>query len=140
MRRIYHRFPLKVDLTFEITRPFAEVVRCIVGLDNTHTTDRIGDDLVKLDFVVDVAESKTRFEPVDRIPGLCDTLSEEADFRITLNETLLTPERRVPLSENRFYLRVHDSGPRCECFAVKEGTSGGMDAMHLRNYVMGVCE
>jgi len=140
MRRIYHRFPLKADLTFEITHPFAEVVRCIVGLNNSHITDRKGADLVKLHFLVDVAESKTRFEPVDRIPGLCDTLSEVADFRIALNETLLTPERKVPLSENRFFLRVQDSGPRCECFVVKEGSSGGMDAMHLKSYVMGACE
>ncbi|HDR74035.1 MAG TPA: hypothetical protein ENN85_09050 [Methanoculleus sp.] len=140
MRRIYHRFPLKADLAFEIAHPFAEAVRCIVGLNNSHITEKKGDDLVKLHFVVDVAESKTRFEPVDRIPGLCDTVSEVADFRITLNETLLTPARRVPLSENRFLLRLQDSGPRCECFAVKDGTAGDMDAMHLKSYVMGACE
>jgi hypothetical protein len=140
MRRIYHRFPLRADLSFEIIRPFGEVVRCIVGLHDSHITNRKGDDLVKLHFVVDVAESKTRFEPVDRIPGLCDNVSEVADFRITLNETLLTPSRRVPLSESRFYLRVQDSGPRCECFAVKEGSAGGMDAMDLKSFVTGACE
>jgi hypothetical protein len=140
MRRIYHRFPLRADLTFEITRPFGEAVRCIVGLHDSHITNKQGDDLVKLHFVVEVAESKTRFEPVDRIPGLCDSLSEVADFRIALNETLLTPDRRVPLSENRFFLRVQDSGPRCECFVVKEGSSGNLDAMDLRSHVMGACE
>lgn len=140
MRRIYHRFPLRADLTFEITRPFGEAVRCVTGLHHSHITDRKGDDLVKLHFVVEVAESKTRFEPVDRIPGLCETLSEVADFRITLNETLLTASRRVPISENRFFLRVQDAGPRCECFVVKDGSSGGMDAMDLKSHVMGACE
>jgi hypothetical protein len=139
MRRIYHRFPQRCDLTFDIDRPFTEVIRCIVRLDNTHRTSHEGEDLIKVKYAVDVAENRISFAPVSQFSNLPENITETADFRIILHEILLTPEKRLPISENRFFLRVHDAGGVCECFAVKDGSSGKMDAMDLKQVIQEAC-
>jgi hypothetical protein len=140
MRRIYHRFPQRCDLNFSIERPFTDVIRCIIGLHTRHITERREGDLVKLSFRVEVAEAKTQLVPVDRIPDLAGTLTESADFRISLQETLLTAEKRLPVSENRFFFRVNDAGARSECYATKDGSQGDIDATGLRALIKGACE
>jgi hypothetical protein len=140
MRRIYHRFPQRCDLNFSIERSFPEVIRCIIGMHTRHVTERKAGDLVKLSFNVEVAEAKTQLVPVDRIPDLAETTTESADFRISLHETLLTPEKRLPVSENRFFLKVIDSGGHCECYVTKDGIQGDKDAMDLRAFIKGACE
>jgi hypothetical protein len=140
MRRVYHRFPLACDLNFDLDLPFSDVIRCIAAMHNTHTTSRKGDALMKFRTLVEVADQKTKMETVTMFPHLADTVTETADFRISLHETLLTPEKRLPVSENVFLLRVHDTGPGCECFALKENTQGSLDAMDLRGIIRGACE
>ncbi|NYT05729.1 MAG: hypothetical protein GKC04_05070 [Methanomicrobiales archaeon] len=140
MRRIYHRFPQSCDLNFDIDRSFADVMHCIQRLHRSHTTSRRGEDLVKLSFLVDVAEKKTQFVPVDYVSDLAQTVTESADFRITLHETLLTPQKSIPVSENRFLIRISDAGVRCDCYAVKDGRQGQMDAMDLKVLLKGACE
>jgi len=54
--------------------------------------------------------------------------------------TLLTPEKRLPVAENVFYLRIVDKGPTTECYAAKESSRGDMDAMDLREFLKGACE
>jgi hypothetical protein len=140
MRRVYHRFPQKCDLTFDIDRPFSDVIKCIVRMHNTHTTSRKGDDLLKLRTLVEVAENRTKFEVVDMFPHLPETVNETADFRISLHETLLTPEKRLPVSENIFLFRVNESTHGCECFAVKGNAQGNIDALDFKQLIKGACD
>ena len=140
MRRIYHRFPPRCDLNFDIDRPFEHVIRALIGMDNTHTTSHKGADLVKLQYSVSIAENKINFIPAAGLEEIADSISEAADFRIILAETLLTPQKRIPLSENRFLVRVNDAGSSCECFAVKENSHGEMDAFTLRQIIKDACE
>jgi hypothetical protein len=137
MRRIYHRFPLRCDLNFDIEKPFTDVVKKVIGMNHTHVTDRVGEDLIRLDFQVSVADSKTKMIPVENIPGLMDNLTEAADFMLILNETILTGDRRIPRSETVYYLRVNESGMMSECFVSKEGTKGNNDAYDIKKLLLG---
>jgi hypothetical protein len=140
MRRIYHRFPQRCDLNFSIERPFPDMIRCIIGMHTSHVTERRGGDLVKLSFRVEVAEAKTQLVPVDQVRDLAATITESADFRISLHETLLTPEKRLPVSENRFFVKVNDAGGLCEFYVTKDGAQGEKDATDLRALIKGACE
>jgi len=100
MRRVYCQFPEKTDLDFTIERPFFDVVSTISGMSGTHATNRVGEDLVKIDMLVYVADSKTKLIPVESLPGFSDTLTEMVDFRIILNETILRGDSKIPRSEN----------------------------------------
>ncbi|MDD4299138.1 MAG: hypothetical protein PHO78_00610 [Methanomicrobium sp.] len=137
MRRIYHRFPLRCDLDFEIEKPFLDVVEKVVGMNNTHVTERVGEDLIRLDVHVSVADSKTRMVPVEDIADFLDTITDAADFMLILNETILTGDRRIPRSETVYYLRVNETGMITECFVSKEGTKGSTDAYDVKKLIKG---
>lgn len=140
MRRVYYRFPTRFDLNFTLTSPFGQALRYIAALHRTHVTCRQGNDLYKRDIILEIADDRTRFLPLDLIPDLTGEVTESADFRFSVHDTLLRPEGRRPVSESVFLVRIVDRGPQCEVFVVKEGTSGSMDAMDVRTILKGACE
>ncbi len=139
MRRIYHRFPNVIDLEFEINRPFRDVLACLRELHNGHTTERQGSDLVKRSVVVQVATGKTGFEPLDQVPSFENHASEAIDYRLSVQDTYLKPDGRVPASQSNFFLRVTDRGSVSECVVVKDGRVGPMDAIDLKKLLAGAC-
>ncbi|MCK9277116.1 MAG: hypothetical protein M0P22_03395 [Methanoculleus sp.] len=140
MRRIYHRFPQSIDLDFELARSFQDVLVCIARMHETHTTVRGADGLVKERIRIQVADGRTQFLDLDALLPLPENVTEAADFRVDLQRTLLTPEKRLPVAENIFFLRIVDRGPVTECYIAKEGRLGDMDAMDLRRMLKGACE
>ena len=140
MRRIYHRFPLQIDLDFEVARPFQDLLSCVARLHNTHMTSKRGDGLIKERILIQVTDGRTQFLDLDDLVPFAENISEAADFRIDFQRTLLTPEKRLPVAENVFYLRIVDKGPTTECYAAKESPRGDMDAMDLREFLKGACE
>lgn len=140
MRRVYYRFPTRCDLNFTLTSPFGQVLRCVAALHRTHTTSREDNDLYKRDLLLEIADDRTRFLPLDLVPDLADEVTESADFRFSVHDTLLRPEGRRPVSESVFLVRIVDRGPQCEVFVVKDGMRGSMDAMDVRTILKGACE
>ena len=140
MRRVYHRFPLRCDLDFDLPYPFIDVVTKIVSMNNTHVTQRAGGDLVKLDLRISVADEKTNMVPVENIPALLDTITDEADFLLRMNETILTGDRKIPRAETIYYLKIKESGMMSECFATKEGDKGSTDAYDVKKLISGTFE
>ena len=139
MRRIYHRFPVRSDLVFDIQRPFNDVVSVICALHGTHETGRApGGEMVRIDFTAAVAEKKIAFVPVDQVPGLIYSITEAVDFQIELKETTLMSDRRIPRSKNVFLLRVSEAGMASECTIVKTSTMTGLDALDLKTLIEGV--
>jgi hypothetical protein len=140
MRRVYYRFPTRFDLNFTLCAPFGQALRYVAALHRTHTTCRQGNDLHKRDILLEIADDRTRFLPLDLLPALAEEVTESADFRFSVHETLLRPEGRRPVSENTFLIRIVDRGPQSEVFVVKDGVTGSMDAMAVREILKGACE
>lgn len=137
MRRVYHLFPHKIDLDFIIERPFSDVIDALIGMHHDHATDRVDDELIKIEFLVSVGDEKTRLVPVDKVPGFTDDLTEEADFQVALNETTLIGEGRRPRSDNVFLLKIREEGMTCQCFAARTGGIGTLDAFDLKTFLTG---
>jgi hypothetical protein len=140
MRRIYHRFPQPIDLDFEVARPFRDVLRCMQQMHNTHTTERKQEGLLKRRIVIQVSDGRTKFDGLEDVPPLEEIVTEAVDLRIDLQETMLHPDRKVPVSQNVFFVRFVDKGPFTECYVAKEGRHGEMDAMDIRRLLKGACE
>jgi hypothetical protein len=140
MRRIFHRFPNVIDLEFEVNRPFGAFLSCLKALHNSHQTTRTGPDLVKRTVLVEVATNKTAFEPIDKVPPFETEVTEAIDYRVTLQDTLLKPGGKVPVSRNVFLLRAQDHGMKVECTVVREGKHGTLDAMDLKTLLTGACQ
>ncbi|UUX93369.1 hypothetical protein [Methanoplanus endosymbiosus] len=137
MRRIYHRFPLRCDLDFDIEMSFYDAISKVISLNNTHTTSKRGEDLVKLAVQVDVADRKTNMISVDEVPDLAEVSTDTVDFRINLIETILTGDRRIPRAGTSYLLKVRENGMITQCFIVKEGTSGDTDAFDIKKMIKG---
>ncbi len=140
MRRIYHRFPLKIDLDFDLERPFREVLTCIGMMNGTHITTRRNDKLVKSSVAIEISDNMTGFTGLDALRSLADEVTDAADFRIEIHETLLKGEGRFPLSADTFLLRIQDQRERTGCIVVKEGSYGAVDAMDLKRMLLGACK
>ncbi|HDQ07591.1 MAG TPA: hypothetical protein ENN44_02245 [Methanoculleus sp.] len=137
MRRIYHRFPRRCDLVFDINVPFSDAAGTIVRLNGTHEAARLGDEMVRIDFQVQVADQKISFLPVDEVAGLLYNLTEAVDFQIELKETLLSSERRIPRSRNVFLVRLEEVGMATECTITKTSSMTGLDALDLKRLILG---
>ena len=109
-------------------------------MHDTHTTVKEADGLVKERIHIQIADGRTKFLDLDDLMPLSEKVTETADFRVSLQRTLLTPEKRLPVAENVFYLRIVDKGPVTECYIAKEGRQGDLDAMDLRRILKGACE
>ena len=137
MRRIYHRFPLRCDLDFDVEMPFYDVISKVISLNNTHATSKAGEDLVKLAVRVDVADKKTNMINVDEVPNLAEVSTDTVDFRINLIETILTGDRKIPRAGASYLLKVKENGMATQCFVVKEGSSGSTDAFDIKKIITG---
>jgi len=101
---------------------------------------RGADGLVKERILIQIADGRTQFLDLNALAPLSEKVNEMADFRVDLQRSLLTPEKRLPVSENIFFLRIVDKGPITECYVAKDGRVGDLDAMDLRRLLKGACE
>jgi hypothetical protein len=138
MRRIYHKFPPKIDLDFEVDCPLFVVLKFLWDLDGTHDTQKHGEDLVKTSYEIAVADKRTQFLSLDEC-GTYLNITEAADFRIILHSAILKPEGRTPLSLDTFIVRAEDKGDKTDLAVVKTGGRGEPDAITIKRLIQGAC-
>jgi len=138
MRRIYHKFPPKIDLDFDIECPLFVVLKCLWDMNGTHRTEKEEDSLIKTTYEIAVADKRTQFMALDEFGSYLD-ITEAADFRIVLHSAILKPEGRSPLSLDTFLLRAEDKGEKTEFAVVKVGGRGSPDAMTIKRLIQDVC-
>jgi len=137
MRRIYYRFPQRVDLSFAMGMPFHETLSYIAGFDNEETTKTTGKELVRIKTRVEIARDRASFcgitEDVLR-PG---AISEAADLKVSVLAFALRGGARVPIANDIFYLRLTDQVSRTDIDIAKEGRGEGLDALDMKNILLG---
>jgi len=138
MRRIYYRFPQRVDLSFTLGLPFPEALKHIItelnGAEKTKTT---GKELVQVRTKVEVASDRTTFgdAPPDIFrPGM---VTEAVDLRISVLALALRGGGKVPIANDVFFVRLTDRSRNTDVEIAKEGSSPGVDALDLKNLILG---
>jgi len=137
MRRIYYRFPQRVDLSFAMGMPFNETLKYIAGINNEESTKTTGKELVKVKTRVEIAHDRATFgeiTPEVLRPGV---ISEAVDFRISVLALALRGGGRVPIANDIFYLRLTDQVSRTDIDIAKEGRVDGLDALDMKNILLG---
>ena len=137
MRRIYYRFPQRVDLSFAMGMPFIETLRYIAELDNTESTKTTGKDLVKVKTRVEIAVDRATFGEItpDLLrPGV---ITEAVDLRVSVLALALRGGGKVPIANDIFYLRLTDQVSRTDIDIAKEGRGEGLDALDMKNILLG---
>jgi hypothetical protein len=137
MRRIYYRFPQRVDLSFVMGMPFNETLNYIADLDNAESTKTTGKELVKVKTRVKIAIDRATFgdiTPDVRRPG---AITEAVDMQVSLLALALRGGGKVPIANDVFYLRLTDQVSRTDIDIAKEGRGEGLDALDLKNILLG---
>jgi len=137
MRRIYYRFPQRVDLSFAMGMPFLETLKYIAELDNHETTKTTGKELVRVKTKVEIAIDRATFGEITQEtlrPGL---ITEAADLRVSVLALALRGGGKVPIANDIFYLRLSDRVSRTDIDIAKDGDAPGLDALDMNNILLG---
>jgi hypothetical protein len=137
MRRIYYLFPQKVDLSFSLGLPFQEAIRHIASLDGTETTKTSGKELVKVKIRVEVAIDRATFGEITPDVLRPGTITEALDLHISVLALALRGGGKVPIANDAFFVRLSDRIKYTDVDCAKEGNPGGLDALDLKNIILG---
>jgi hypothetical protein len=131
-----------VDLSFAFGMPFAETLRYVSELNGQETTKMTKDatkkELVKVRTKVEISINRAEFrefEPEDLRPGI---ITEAADIRISVLALALRGGGKVPIANDVFYVRLTDQRTRTDVDIAKEGSGEGLDALDIKNLLLGV--
>jgi hypothetical protein len=137
MRRICYRFPQRVDLSFAMGMPFHETLNYIASLDNEESTKTTGKELVKVKLKIQIAVDRATFgeiTPVILRPGL---ITEAVDLQVSVLALALRGGNKVPIANDIFYVRLTDQVSRTDIDIAKEGHGEGLDALDMKNILLG---
>lgn len=138
MRRIYYRFPQRVDLSFTLGLPFIEALNYIVtelnGAEKTKTT---GKELVQVRTKVEVAADRTTFGDASPDMFRPGAVTEAVDLRVSILALALRGGGKVPVANDVFYVRLTDRNQATDVEIAKEGSTPGVDALDLKNIILG---
>lgn len=137
MRRIYYRFPQRVDLSFAMGMPFNETLKYIAGLDNEETTKTTGKELVKVKTKVEIAIDRASFGEITPDVLRPGVISEAVDLRVSVLALALRGGGKVPIANDIFYLRLTDQASRTDIDIAKDGRGEGLDALDMKNILLG---
>jgi hypothetical protein len=137
MRRIYYRFPQRVDLSFAMGMPFNETLKYIAGLDNEESTKTTGKELVKVRTKVEIALDRATFGEITPDALRPGVITEAVDLRVSVLALALRGGGKVPIANDIFYLRLMDQVSRTDIDIAKEGRGEGLDALDMKNILLG---
>jgi hypothetical protein len=126
-----------VDLSFAMGMPFLETLKYIAGLDDHEATKTTGRELVKVKTKVEIAVNRATFgeiTPEVLRPGI---ITEAADLRVSVLALALRGGGKVPIANDIFYLRLSDQVSRTDIDIAKEGSGEGLDALDMKNILLG---
>jgi len=138
MRRIYYRFPQRIDLSFAMGIPFLETIKHITSLDGSETTKTSsGKELVKVKIKVEVAIDRATFGDITPEILRAGTVTEALDMRISVLALALRGGGKVPIANDAFFVRLTDRVRHTDIDISKEGAPGGLDALDMKNLLLG---
>jgi hypothetical protein len=137
MRKIYYRFPQRVDLSFAMGMPFNETLKYVAGLDNEESTKTTGKEMVKVKTKVEIAVDRATFGEVTPDFLRPGAITEAVDLRVSVLALALRGGGKVPIANDIFYLRLSDQGSRTDIDIAKEGRGEGLDALDMKNILLG---
>ncbi|MDD1694139.1 MAG: hypothetical protein LUQ71_05395 [Methanoregula sp.] len=137
MRRIYYRFPQRVDLSFAMGMPFNETLRYISQLNNEESTKTTGKELVKVKTKVEIAIDRATFGEITPDVLRPGVITEAVDLRVSVLALALRGGGKVPIANDIFYLRLSDQVSRTDVDIAKEGRGEGLDALDMKNILLG---
>ena len=137
MRRIYYRYPQRVDLSFAMGMTFPETLKYIADLNGQESTKTTGKELVRVRVKVEIATNRAEFgdiTPDILRPGV---ITEAADIKVSVLALALRGAGKVPVANDVFYVRLTDRNTCTDIDIAKEGSGEGIDALDMKKILLG---
>ncbi|PKL68099.1 MAG: hypothetical protein CVV30_12235 [Methanomicrobiales archaeon HGW-Methanomicrobiales-1] len=137
MRRICYRFPQRVDLSFAMGMPFNETLSYIADLNDHETTKTTGKELVRVKTRVEIALDRASFGDITPDVLRPGVITEAVDLKCSVLALALRGGGKVPIANDVFYLRLTDQVSRTDVDIAKDGSGEGLDALDMKNILLG---
>jgi hypothetical protein len=137
MRRIYYRYPQRVDLSFAMGMTFPETLKYIADLNGQESTKTTGKELVRVKVKVEIATNRAEFgdiTPDILRPGV---ITEAADIKVSVLALALRGAGKVPIANDVFYVRLTDRNTFTDIDIARENAAEGLDALDVKNIILG---
>ena len=137
MRRIYYRYPQRVDLSFAMGMPFPETLKYIADLNGQESTKTTGKELVRVKVKVEIATNRAEFgdiTPDILRPGV---ITEAADIKVSVLALALRGAGKVPIANDVFFVRLTDRNTCTDIDIARENAAEGLDALDVKNIILG---
>jgi hypothetical protein len=118
--------------------PFNETLKYIAGLNNEESTKTTGKELVRIKTKVKIAIDRATFGDVTPEVLRPGVITEAADMQVSVLALALRGGGKVPIANDIFYLRLTDQASRTDIDIAKEGSGEGLDALDMKNILLGV--
>jgi hypothetical protein len=137
MRRIYYRYPQRVDLSFAMGMTFPETLKYIADLNGQESTKTTGKELVRVKVKVEIAVNRAEFGDITPDVLRPGVITEAADIKISVLALALRGAGKVPIANDVFYVRLTDRNTCTDIDIARENTDEGLDALDVKNIILG---
>jgi hypothetical protein len=137
MRRIYYRYPQRVDLSFAMGMTFPETLKYIADLNGQESTKTTGKELVRVKVKVEIATNRAEFGDITPDVLRPGVITEAADIKVSVLALALRGAGKVPIANDVFYVRLTDRNTCTDIDIARENAAEGLDALDVKNIILG---
>jgi hypothetical protein len=137
MRRIYYRYPQRVDLSFAMGMTFPETLKYIADLNGQESTKTTGKELVRVKVKVEIATNRAEFGDITADVLRPGVITEAADIKVSVLALALRGAGKVPIANDVFFVRLTDQNTCTDIDIARENAAEGLDALDVKNIILG---
>lgn len=136
MRRVSYSFPQTCDIMFEVPRPFSAYLSGMEKIADRQDNFRSQNGPIKRGIAVFIAQNRTGFERIRKTTLLEKEVTDEADLKIVLTDTILKSSGSIPLTEHIFFVKGVDKGNFTEVYVTKSPATPGFSSFDMKQMIL----
>lgn len=138
MRRVSYQFPRTFDSSILVRLPFSRCLERLCALSSYQDNFRSDSGAVKREISLQVACNRLDFEPVT--PQSLSGISDEADFLLTISDTVLRSDGHRPEPAQKFMVKVIDRGGETGVYVAHATEPQAIPAKTAAEYIVKVMQ
>jgi len=116
---------------------FPETLKYIAELNGQESTKTTGKELVRVKVKIEICTNRAEFGEITPDVLRPGVITEAVDLKISVLALALRGSGKVPVANDIFYVRLTDQNTCTEIDIAKEGPGEGLDALDMKNILLG---
>ena len=138
MRRVSYQFPRTFDSSILVRLPFSRCLERLCTLSSFQDNFRSAAGAVKREISLQIACNRLDFEPV--LPQTLSGITDEADFLLTISDTVLRADGHRPEPAQKFMVKVIDRGGESGVYVAHATEPRALSANTAAEYIVRVMQ